>query len=542
MSGSTKIFRHPVLGALKGNLATSSILQLQSLPYGSISQRFARATLLDAMPSASIDGVYDATNLPPASIQPEDSAKTDCKANQFPVDLVQEYRESQTEDCLQLSITLPANTTPSSGFPVLVFLHGGAFFIGSGSRPYYSPLRFCQQALLSHQPLLFLSVNYRLGAAGFFHTPQSQSLVPANNGLHDQGVAFEWIKKFIGGFGGNPENITAIGQSAGAASISLHNLSGIENVWKRSVQLSGSLVTMPSNTPEQHRENFLAQAKKLHIRTDGKDDESIAEEMVHLPVDVLRSLGYVGTPCSSSDILPYETPSMAITRKRASLATLESQIVASTTYDGGISYNMIYKNSERKGHAKAFFNIARDVLQFPEDFLKLYELQDEKESDDSALRKICQFESDIGFFAASLSLAQGFPDKSYFLIFDLGNPFPDGPLPPKQYATHTWDIVALLGAYEDRLDHEYKKVVEELRGKIIEYSVKGGSPWPAWTIEKGEALIVDRNGLRIVEKGEYMGLDTKRGKLLALAEREAGEEGCDLFWIDVCRRFLMRGE
>ena len=542
MSGATKIFQHPYLGAIKGKLASNSLLQLQSLPYGSIAHRFSRSTLLDKLNSSAIDSIYDATHLPPASIQPEDSAKMDCESNQFPVDSVAHYHELQSEDCLRLSITLPISVSPLSRLPVIVFLHGGAFFIGSGSRPYYSPVIFCKQAIANGHPLVFVSVNYRLGALGFFHSPTADKVMPANNGLHDQRVAFNWIQKNIAGFGGDPANITAIGQSAGAESLSLHNLSGIENVWKRSVQFSGSLVTMPAKTPDENQEIFIAQAKKLEIDADNLGSDRVAEEMVKTAITKIRDLAYVGAPCTLSDLLPYDTPTMALSRKRSPLGSLQSQIVSSATFDGGISYNMMSKDPKRKNHAKAFIDIARDVLKSPDELLKLYELENEIEEDSQALRKICQFESDIGFFAASLSLAQGFPGKTHLLIFDLGNPFDDGPLPPKMYATHTWDIVSLLGAYEDRLDEEYQAVIRELRERIIQYTVAGKAPWPAWSEAGGEALAVERTGLRLLGKDDYMGPSSRRGKLLALAEKEDGEAGCDLLWSGVCRRFLMQGE
>jgi hypothetical protein len=70
----------------------------------------------------------------------------------------------------------------------------------------------------------------------------------------------------------------------------------------------------------------------------------------------------------------------------------------------------------------------------------------------------------------------------------------------------------------------------------------GEEPWPAWTAEEGLALLVDKEGCEVVGKEYYMGKDTRRGKLLALAEAEAGENGADLLWDGVCRRFLMGGK
>lgn len=178
--------------------------------------------------------------------------------------------------------------------------------------------------------------------------------------------------------------------------------------------------------------------------------------MISLPVDEIRDLCYVGQACSSSKLLPYGLASMAtMTSRPPQSPNLQSQIVSSTTYDGGISYNLMIQSPDLKNHAQKFINIVNSsYLSNPQALLDLYEITP-SDSDVTALHKICQFESDIGFFAGSLAQAHGFPGKSYLLLFDLGNPF-EGFLPARKWATHTWDIVALLGAYEDRLDEDYK--------------------------------------------------------------------------------------
>lgn len=228
-----------------------------------------------------------------------------------------------------------------------------------------------------------------------------------------------------------------------------------------------------------------------------------------------------------------------ITTSPNSPKNLQSQIVSSTTYDGGISYNLLVTNPNRTNHFTKFHSIATSTLQKPQTLLSLYALSP-TDSDAITLRKICQFESDIGFFAASLSQARGFAGRSYLLLFDLGNPF-EGHLPAGQYATHTWDIVALLGTCEERLDGGYRSVIGDLRARVLRYVSSGEEPWDAWTEEEGKALIVGKGGVRVVGREEYMGKETRRGKLLALAEREKGEDGADLLWHGVCRRFLMDG-
>ena len=544
MASST--FTHPTLGRLNG-ITKGSLLHLRNIPYGSIPQRFARASLVEKLPQSCDGQPYDATQLPPASVQPLDSGKMDCRGNQLPADLMEGYDETQSEDCLRLNVTMPASnsSTSTSPLPVLVFVHGGAFFIGSSTRPYCDPTSMCEDAMQTGFPHIFVSLNYRLGALGFFHSPEAPDLMPPNNGLHDQLIAFKWIQRFIGGFGGDAANITAMGQSAGGMSLTIHNLSGQPNIWKRSIQFSGSLVTMPVQTPQQHQENFLTQAERFDLDTTNKTSIQLAREMIKLPDHKLRSAGYVGLPCSSSALLPYASASMATMstlkpQQSQSTNTLQSQIVSSTTYDGGISYNLMIDSHSRKFHARSFINIVNSSsLSHPQELLDLYEILP-SDDDPTALRKICQFESDIGFFAASLAQAKGFPGKSHLLIFDLRNPFV-GLLPPRECATHTWDIVALLGSCEDRLDEAYKAVIREFRERVLRFVANGEEPWPAWTAEEGLALLVDKEGCEVVGREFYMGPDTRRGKLLALAEEERGEEGADLLWDGVCRRFLMGG-
>ena len=245
---------HPLLGAIQGVRVHDRLVQFRSIPYGKISQRFGRSSVLEHLPG---EKPYDATRLGPQSIQPQNAAHMDTQSNQLPSDVEE---QEQAEDCLRMTITSPKDL-PSKKLPVVVFIHGGAFFLGSGERRYYSPLTFCTHALEMQKPVLFVSMNYRLGALGFFHSPEASDLMPANNGLHDQLTGFEWIHRNIAGFGGDKDNITAIGQSAGGESLSLHNLSGrTEALYKRSIMFSGTPLTMPDKTPSEHQENFLHQA------------------------------------------------------------------------------------------------------------------------------------------------------------------------------------------------------------------------------------------------------------------------------------------
>ncbi|XP_041378201.1 acetylcholinesterase-like [Gigantopelta aegis] len=123
---------------------------------------------------------------------------------------------TRSEDCLYLNIWAPANSTES--LTTLVWLHGGAFISNSINRP------LCQGHYLAVvNNVIVASINYRLGAFGFFYTGSDSA--PGNQGMLDQVLGLRWIHDNIHRFGGDPKRITLFGESAGAASVNHHLLS-----------------------------------------------------------------------------------------------------------------------------------------------------------------------------------------------------------------------------------------------------------------------------------------------------------------------------
>ncbi|KAJ9096558.1 hypothetical protein QFC20_006416 [Naganishia adeliensis] len=597
---STHVFQHPILGAIRGISPSSHphLTQFLALPYATIpsSSRFARSVLRTKLPAHSSEHcsnagygpTYDATKPGPSAVQPWGSAKTDAGGLQLPTDgIADDEGDFQSEkDCLHLSITIPTDLinknqpSPDKKLPVALFQHGGAFFMGSGDRSYYSPYTFLTQALhqTPSQPFIYVACNFRLGGLGFYHSSQAGNgtALPPNNGLHDQLQLYAWLKRFISGFGGDPNNITLIGQSAGSESAHLHSLLAMhaekgEEGWRfrRTVLLSGSPLCMPAKTPEEHETNFREQAEKLGISVNDRTSDEILHDLERIDIEAIRKAGWVGIPCSQSEMMPYKTPSMALLRGEKNEDIINDgmrrwvpeQLVSACGFDGGISYNMMIDDDSRKGHAKAFIGIVHDVIRdkfsnpsASQALLELYEIT-EQTDDPTALRNICQFESDIGFFAPALAECIGAASsstRSYLQLFELGNPF-DGPLEKEKYATHTWDVVALLGAFEWKLAPAYQRVVQAWREKIIAFIVGGGEAaglqeWrPSQNGEtKGEkALVVASEGdggVHYVDGGAYLGPETRRGKLLRIAKEIHPVDGADVLWNDVCRRFLMKGE
>jgi para-nitrobenzyl esterase len=118
------------------------------------------------------------------------------------------------EDCLYLNVYTPASG--GARRPVLVFLHGGAFLMGAGSTALYDSRRLARRS-----DIVVVTCNYRLGALGWAHlglVPGSSLPDAVNLGLKDQIAALGWVRDNIAAFGGDPENVTLCGQSAGAMS------------------------------------------------------------------------------------------------------------------------------------------------------------------------------------------------------------------------------------------------------------------------------------------------------------------------------------
>ena len=126
-----------------------------------------------------------------------------------------ELPDNVSEDCLTLNILTPAES-PDEKLPVMLWIYGGAFSMGSSS--YFDGSVFCRNGCV------FVSLNYRLNVFGFLAHPEMREdpdSVCGNIGILDQTAGLAWIHENIAAFGGDPENITLFGQSAGAMSIQL---------------------------------------------------------------------------------------------------------------------------------------------------------------------------------------------------------------------------------------------------------------------------------------------------------------------------------
>lgn len=138
----------------------------------------------------------------------------------------------ESEDCLNLNIWTPKADDKKR--PVMVWFHGGAFIFGGGKNPLYDGSILAQRG-----DVVVITINYRLGAFGFLYIPE----VTINAGILDQALALKWIHDNIASFGGDPNNITIFGESAGAYSVvTLPVMPAAKGLFKRVIAESAPFI------------------------------------------------------------------------------------------------------------------------------------------------------------------------------------------------------------------------------------------------------------------------------------------------------------
>ncbi|KAH7123694.1 Alpha/Beta hydrolase protein [Dendryphion nanum] len=278
-SNPPTLFSHPTLGVkLAGahNPATNTT-EYRNLKYASIPGRWRDSTPLSTLTHlADKNGIYDASNFGPSCPHKRGAQAWDLSLVgniSLPLHPGQGPTESMSElDCLHITVTVP-NQRSSTPLPVFLWIHGGGLSMGSNSWPQYALNGFTALSARVQKPVISVSVNYRTNIFGFLASKELGA--KGNFGFKDQILAMRWVRDHIAGFGGDPGNVTAAGESAGGISLSTilcckeAEREDVGALFDRVVVMSGETTLRKPRRPSWHEEMYREQLRFLGLQDVG---------------------------------------------------------------------------------------------------------------------------------------------------------------------------------------------------------------------------------------------------------------------------------
>jgi len=241
-------------GALRG-ITHDGIRSFRGIPYAA--PPVGELRWAEPRPAAPWEGERDATTYRSACVQ----------SSYSPLGPVEPLKKGTSEDCLFLNVNRPDDD--ADGLPVMVYVHGGGFLVGTASSDTLNAPPLVQRGVV------LVTLNYRLGRLGFFAHPSLKGDV-ADFGLLDQVAALQWVRDNIAEFGGDPDNVTLFGSSAGGMSVNALMASPrAEGLFDRAITQSGLGREDPRTIAEVRRSAGLRDATMEELRA--LDAEAVME-------------------------------------------------------------------------------------------------------------------------------------------------------------------------------------------------------------------------------------------------------------------------
>lgn len=314
-----------------------------------------------------------------------------------------------SEDCLYLNVWTAAKSA-SEHRPVLFWIHPGGYTSGSGSAP------GTDGEALAKKGLVVVTINYRLGALGFFAYPEltkeSDRNASGNYALMDQTAALEWVQKNIAGFGGDPKRVTVDGDSAGAASIG--NLVGsprTKGLFQRAIAESGAWLGLSVT-----HTNTLAEAEQAGVKgAESVGAHSLADLRAKPAEEVLKIRG--GGPIVDGWFLPEDVGKVFAAGKQQDVPVL-----LGSNKDEGTFFMRPTTAAKYTAQVRSRYGDLADQ------YLKLYPGNSDEEANESQL---AAFRDELGWVMRNWARLQSKTGKSkaYLYYFTHEPPAPNAASP-----------------------------------------------------------------------------------------------------------------
>ncbi|VUC31343.1 unnamed protein product [Clonostachys rosea] len=264
-----------------------------------------------------------------------------------------DFNNGTSEDCLFLDVHVPKKVFKSKcGAPVLVWIHGGGYAFGSKNgfpTPGFVPTGLLEHAKeFSDKGMIFVGLNYRLGALGFLSGPEVQQDGDLNAGLLDQRLALQWVQDNIHLFGGSRDKVTVMGESAGGGSVLLH-MAGSPDSTSIKAPFAQAIVQSPAlvsnlQAPESGYSRFLSQ---LNVSSLADARKLPSETIIRGNADNLASAPdttYIYTPVFDSKTAP---DTLYNSFKKGAFDKSVKVLAAHNSFEGGFFFDPTIKTKEQ---------------------------------------------------------------------------------------------------------------------------------------------------------------------------------------------------
>lgn len=404
--------------------------------------------------------------------------------------------QPMSEDCLTLNVVTPADagSEPAQALPVMVFIHGGGYLLGSSATPMYDG------ASLARKGCVYVAVNYRLGALGCLELSSlsgADTVIDDNLFLRDLVMSLGWVRDNIAAFGGDPDNVTIFGESAGAHAVAtLMATPDANGLFARAIaQSPGSGMVSSAEVAADYAARFVRQlgttesdaGAALLAARPAELNDALDRLVVEGQRDMLGAFA-IG-PTFHTEYLP-DDPVAAMGAGKAHAVPL----IVGTNADEGRLFTRFLKLLPTSEHAieRLLSHVEPDARE------RILSAYPGYPGEDACV----QFGGDFVFGSAVWQIAQAHSAfaPTYVYRFDYATT-------PMRWsgmgATHGTELLAVFDVYRSKFgrllaagvdSRPARKVSDDIQGRWLSFAGRGvpGVDWPRYTRDERAVMVLDR--------------------------------------------------
>ncbi|CAD0089330.1 unnamed protein product [Aureobasidium mustum] len=457
--------KHKELDATFVGVDIKSCSQYRGIKYGTINKRFEQPTLKARWNGERVDCQQWGPR---------------CPQNKYDIGHLLRAPEGEmfydeTEDefqCLNLDITVPVDTPSDARLPVMIWIHGGSQIVsfGNGASKAGDTTRIVAESAQHSKPMIVVSVQYRLN---MFHVGDGNG--NKNLGFKDQQLAIQWVHQYIAGFGGNPDEMTLVGESAGA--VFVHGLIVGGAPVKRGVLMSGSIHMSPPQ-PEVRAKTMLIDPVLAKLKAKGYNSleeapvQALLEAQAEIPIP---SVFLQDDKCFEN--------------WQENTGNIEELVIGDCEFE-----SVLWRNGVEAMSAEQIVDCFDKAGTSSNQLKELYHIN--KSRAPQCRHGAMDFMNDIRFALPVPLVMDRYTrggKRTYRYLFDQANPWQ-----ASSRAHHAVDLIYLFGGFDMTMNPSAEELGIEMRRRFI-WFINGEAPW---TIHKtmafgplGDTREVDDRGV-----------------------------------------------